>query len=91
MERIVTYLALQLQVAGGCRDGCGSVKKNTDTFYYKLNKLELLNNIVIPQLFFFVISVILFYSIIKKTKLQNKIYSLSLHFFEMITPPSSKR
>ena len=41
MERIVTYLALQLQVAGGCRDGCGSVKKNTDTFYYKLNKLEL--------------------------------------------------
>jgi hypothetical protein len=37
MERIVTYL------------GCGSVnKRNTDTVDYKLNKFELLNNIVIP-------------------------------------------
>jgi hypothetical protein len=37
MERIVTYL------------GCGSVnKRNTDAVDYKLNKFELLNNIVIP-------------------------------------------
>lgn len=37
MESIVTYL------------GCGSVnKRNTDAVDYKLNKFELLNNIVIP-------------------------------------------
>ena len=37
MERIVTYL------------GCGSVKKrNTDTVDLKLNKFELLHNIIIP-------------------------------------------
>lgn len=37
MERIVTYW------------GCGSVKKrNTDTVDFKLNKSELLNNIIIP-------------------------------------------
>jgi|SRR6186713_877431 len=37
MERIVTYL------------GCGSVKKrNTEAVDFKLNKFELLNNIIIP-------------------------------------------
>jgi hypothetical protein len=37
MERIVTYL------------GCGGVnKRNTDAVDYKLNKFELLNNVVIP-------------------------------------------
>ena len=37
MERIVTYL------------DCGSVKKrNTDTVDFKLNKFEILNNIIIP-------------------------------------------
>jgi hypothetical protein len=37
MERIVTYL------------GCGSVKKrNTDAVDFKLNKFEILNDLIIP-------------------------------------------